>query len=321
MSHFTVLVETTDGDYDRALARFHEYECTGRWDQYVQEIDRTKEIYTEFRNLSDRKREDYPDLPSFLSRGHGFKIAEEGADLSSDKFKFGYALFDRDGDLVMVIDRTNPDAKWDWYSLGGRWSGSMILTSGEKTDHAQKRSIDFDAMARAACEERQKTFKAALARFQGARAINGLPELDDDEVRAMWSEWSRVYCRAWAVYEDLWDNAEDRMSLPRFWDYTRRELPRFAELENEKIDELSASLFHPGVDRTCSDLDEWVGGAPALSAYAFLDRHGRWHARGEMGWFGFSKDTMSLMNWHSHIQKQIDKVAPDAHLSMIDCHT
>lgn len=57
----------------------------------------------------------------------------------------------------------NPNAKWDWYSLGGRWNGFFKLKDGSKgsagdaawgcdparkgwADQARKKDIDFDAM-------------------------------------------------------------------------------------------------------------------------------------------------------------------------------
>ena len=37
----------------------------------------------------------------------------------------------------------NPNAKWDWYSIGGRWSGSLLLKSGERSDAARIKDIFF----------------------------------------------------------------------------------------------------------------------------------------------------------------------------------
>lgn len=46
MSHFAVLV--VGNDYEKALAPFHEFECTNRDDEYVQEIDITQELLDEY---------------------------------------------------------------------------------------------------------------------------------------------------------------------------------------------------------------------------------------------------------------------------------
>lgn len=37
----------------------------------------------------------------------------------------------------------NPNAKWDWWTVGGRWSNSLILKSGQNADAAQIKDIFF----------------------------------------------------------------------------------------------------------------------------------------------------------------------------------
>lgn len=46
MSHFSVLV--VGDNVEVQLAPYHEFECTGRDDQYVQEIDETEEARAEY---------------------------------------------------------------------------------------------------------------------------------------------------------------------------------------------------------------------------------------------------------------------------------
>lgn len=37
---------------------------------------------------------------------------------------------------------TNPNAKWDWFEVGGRWSGRLRLKNGERADSALLCDID-----------------------------------------------------------------------------------------------------------------------------------------------------------------------------------
>ncbi|WP_134913140.1 hypothetical protein [Paenibacillus sp. IHB B 3084] len=37
----------------------------------------------------------------------------------------------------------NPNAKWDWWTIGGRWSGALLLKSGKRADAAQIKDIFF----------------------------------------------------------------------------------------------------------------------------------------------------------------------------------
>ena len=43
-----------------------------------------------------------------------------------------------------VYSEYNPDSKWDWYSVGGRWSQSIKTKTGEFVDMCQLGEIDFE---------------------------------------------------------------------------------------------------------------------------------------------------------------------------------
>lgn len=38
----------------------------------------------------------------------------------------------------------NPDAKWDWYTIGGRWDGLLRTKSGDRVNEALIKNIDFE---------------------------------------------------------------------------------------------------------------------------------------------------------------------------------
>lgn len=40
----------------------------------------------------------------------------------------------------------NPNAKWDWYSIGGRWNGYLLLKNGKRANYAMKKDINFKQM-------------------------------------------------------------------------------------------------------------------------------------------------------------------------------
>ena len=47
---------------------------------------------------------------------------------------------DEQGNLYSTY---NPNSKWDWYSVGGRWSGLLTTKSGEQTDEDYVSELDF----------------------------------------------------------------------------------------------------------------------------------------------------------------------------------
>ena len=49
-------------------------------------------------------------------------------------------IADRQGNLYST---SNPNAKWDWWVIGGRWSNFLKLKSGGFANSARVRNIDF----------------------------------------------------------------------------------------------------------------------------------------------------------------------------------
>ena len=163
MSHFGVLV--IGNDIEAQLQPYHEFECTGTNDQYVQDIDVTEEC-----------REhglDYHGLEDTV-------VTNEATVDRAGEHKYGYAVVDTDGSLIKAINRTNPNKTWDWWVVGGRWSDWLKLKNGDSADSARKGDIDFDAM-RAAAGAR------AAADWDKIRAA-----LDTAAAPTTWTTWSHM---------------------------------------------------------------------------------------------------------------------------------
>lgn len=128
MSHFTVLV--VGENPEAQLAPYHEFECTGRDDQYVIDVDVTEEYQKEFEEQTATAIEEGETPESaedFVDSWYGTKVVFDESEIDRDgKHKYGYVLV-KDGKIAKAIRRTNPNAKWDWYQLGGRWNGYFKL--------------------------------------------------------------------------------------------------------------------------------------------------------------------------------------------------
>jgi len=70
-------------------------------------------------------KETYPNFSRYLEEYHGYEKDE-------DTGKYG--------------SWRNPNSKWDWYELGGRWGGFFTLKDGTTSDQALKSEIDFQRM-------------------------------------------------------------------------------------------------------------------------------------------------------------------------------
>jgi hypothetical protein len=76
---------------------------------------------------------------------HGLEDHLVDSDEAGAKHDFGYAIV-RDGALVKAVDRTNPQKKWDYWVVGGRYSGRFLLKDGRKVDECTFGELDFKAM-------------------------------------------------------------------------------------------------------------------------------------------------------------------------------
>lgn len=115
MSHFTVGVIVKDPrDLERALAPYNEQDE----DFMIREINWTKELYIK------GHRADYPTID--LTDEEIWQEAREayGMENSDDENIYGYY---------------NPDARWDWWVLGGRWRYQLKVR--KNTPHLKDRDF------------------------------------------------------------------------------------------------------------------------------------------------------------------------------------
>ena len=226
-------------------------------------------------------------------------------------------------DLGMYrITTYNPKSQWDWYALGGRWSGFFMIKAavdaqarlGEVSwtrkddppevgtaDLVQKRDIDFEIMRRESeikAEERWRSWTDLLSHLTEQERADYLPwslvrdnhGLDDIETaRKVYGEQALVKLlrkREWA----------DRLG----WDVS--------PVEDFYFDEPDAHerFIRANVDRTAVP-------------WAVLDSEG-WHEKGRMGWFGMSDDKYRQEDWNRMVQEMYDGLDDEAWLLLYDLH-
>jgi hypothetical protein len=174
MSHFAVLV--VGNDVEEQLAPFHEFECTGIVDEYVQDIDITNDVLTEWntkmtkclRDIDGKLHPKYDErfVRDVVKDGivvphHTEYYVPEGFEeievplkdvqtfkdyvedyygyiekTSEDHDSGGYYTTDELGLITSIVRRTNPNAKWDWWVIGGRYRDLLLTKSGTLVDSA-----------------------------------------------------------------------------------------------------------------------------------------------------------------------------------------
>lgn len=289
MSHFAVLV--FGDNVEEQLQPFHQFECTGIDDEYVEDDDITDEVQDRINDgesLEDALG--YYGLENYVS---------DESELDEDH-KYGYAIV-KNGKLVLAVNRTNPNYQWDWWVEGGRWSGFLKLKDGatgkhgerswtnsnteipsDRCDSALKGDIDIEGMRNDAAELAAGEYDTFASIVRGRE----------------WETWSSVRNRI----EDI-DEARD------FYN------------NQEVVKDLRTNRFYFDIEGFAVTKEEYVSAArnSAISTFAVL-KDGEWYERGTMGWWGISTGDKDQDVWNQEISNLIDSVPDDTRLTVVDCH-
>lgn len=91
-----------------------------------------------------------PDTSDKDKYGYVIQLAEDNweseVNLDNDSIYGNVANADIKRYLKSVyecIRRTNPNSKWDWYTVGGRWDGCLKLKNGKESNCSYIKNIDF----------------------------------------------------------------------------------------------------------------------------------------------------------------------------------
>lgn len=351
MSHFSVMV--IGDNVEEQLRPFHEFECTGIDDQYVQDIDRTEEARQYYdkdtttclraadgslHSFFDENGEWRPEFsqpdpsqPGKNSRTYHVPDGYEQVEAPTSHFesfadfmrgyygwecvphgeapdlkgahKYGYVLLDKSGNVVKCVDRTNHNKKWDWWVMGGRWSGFLKLKQGatgllgekswlhrnepdemDRCDQARKGDIDFEGMRNRAAAKAADAWDVAAAAHGGQA----------------WEPWSSVGPRL---------NYSNEARL--FY----REQPAIKALRAVFDNPLSS------VDKFLQPRDAYIQAARdgACATFAVL-KGGQWYEKGSMGWWGVVSDEKDQAEWNRQFSELIDSLPNDTLITIVDCH-
>ncbi len=276
MSHFSVLV--IGENIESQLQPFHEFECTGTDDQFVQDIDETEEKRKEYDESEEKEQMSFRDYICSYNGKPALLHCQE----KTENHKYGYALIGPDGEVQKVIDRTNPNSKWDWWVVGGRYSGRLKLkSSGENENQAKKVDVDFEGMRKDREEWSAKKFDDAASVISG-RTFKTLEKCREENTSI---EDARKAYHAQEVIKDF------------------RE--KFGPFEN--IEEFNTTR------------EEFISSHANQSFTSFaVVKDGKWYEKGSMGWFGCvggEKDS-----WQDEFNKLVEGLSDDTLLTYVDCH-
>lgn len=320
MSHFTVLVhvpaskfkeeniENIEKIVDEMLLPYHEFECTGI-QKYIEKIDITDEYTNDYiektipvifnKETNEKLTTKYSEEAKHFMFDDddlrpGFEIREIPAneyystfeeflrDWHGFRFDGKYSSFE-DG---KVYKFTNPNAKWDWYSIGGRWSGMFLDFNGCTHDIIKKGYWDLEQIKANVIEE----YLPYYEKYQ-ASGIDELPFV----------EWSKI--------RETFDDIDEARTVYHNQEYVKR----LAELFPGDYYLQRPDVFYKKTQEEFIN-EQYYG---AIQTYAFLDETG-WNERGEMGWFGMSYN--ETPDWTKIYLDKLNEIDDNDYLVLVDCH-
>lgn len=155
MSHFITLVFTKENGrtVEELLAPYDENIVYAPYVLYTREqaiAKIRKEIedykngpYTEYVSSPKKYEESHPNAEhiNYLKNKFPKKLKWTDDECYEDmKGRFDEDMIKLNGDLLSTY---NPNSKWDWYTIGGRWNNYLKTLSGETTNEDYASEIDW----------------------------------------------------------------------------------------------------------------------------------------------------------------------------------
>lgn len=193
---------------------------------------------------------------------------------------------DEDGNTYM----RNPNAKWDWWTVGGRWDGELMTTEGKMVNSARKGDLAIGVMRATALAEAEAQWE------QMDIACRDLP------VATTWDELRVEHNDDWSKMREIF-HAQPRV----------RAMKSVSEWRAGDLME----DYQAGRDLY---IERETLVRPAFIGFGAVGPEG-WIERGRMGWFAASDDTTeSSIVYGRTLNALIDALPDDAWITMLDCH-
>jgi hypothetical protein len=236
-----------------------------------------------------------------------------------------YSAEDGDAEMLLAEDGRaytmstyNPDSKWDWYAIGGRWTGyfpykgkfaRQVITGepGLMTDQAKGGHCDggpLSALDLAGLREAKAT-EARVLYGTYLKAIEGTPPARS------WKYFREQVSEVGGATGYTVDQARDEYHSQ----------PRVQKLE--ATEEFRGWFSQDPIEEFAIPEKLYVARrvAQAVPGYATLTADGRWMAHGDMGWFGMSNDEeSSRIGYWEVANAYIESLPETAWIIAVDCH-
>lgn len=223
----------------------------------------------------------------------------------------------------------NPNAKWDWYTIGGCWTGYFKMKQGVaaklgrpgvpalvagktaveegRGDQARIKDIDFVGMRKDAEENAAIHYDAVL------KALG----VDKVEMSILWQDMHRLKKYGKLSIDEKRKVYHDQPIMKAC--AAAREKPFNSKDEKEK--ELAWTFAMGNMEDYLLTRKQYIKRAGDNSATPFaILKDGKWYEKGEMGWWGMVSNEKDKHSWNEEFHKLMRDLDPNTLLTVVDCH-
>ncbi|TSP14022.1 hypothetical protein [Cupriavidus campinensis] len=220
-----------------------------------------------------------------------------------------YCGYEKDGEQGAFGYWENPNRKWDWYQVGGRWSGMFKLKEGAAGELGKRSLLDRGEDTRA-IERRADQAKKGDVDFAGMR---------DERGQQAGERWDKVHAIIAGRPIPLWKEILERHGPANI------ESARTEYYSNPVVQDINKAHDEIGWIDSIADYagtrEEYVQAARDAAGCTFaVLKDGKWYERGSMGWWGVVADETERDDWNRQFAALIDGLPDDTLLSVVDCH-
>lgn len=233
--------------------------------------------------------------------------------------------YDAEADRAYSWSTYNPDSKWDWYQIGGRWSYYFPVKADVTTSQFYRELIHGSGWPRNEvplkewhCEGGPKKF-LDLAKLRDDKGQEAADEYDKFKAFAADYPAARAWSEFVAEFEDM-PNGKEKWAVRDRVREVYRTQPLMAAMHDHPDYRF---MWDCPVMKFAPTREEYIEKArnDAVPGYAMLTLENEWVAPGEMGMFGFSSDTPEGMaEFKRHANEYIDNLDEDVILVAVDLH-
>lgn len=273
------------------------------------------------------------------------KVADQYCGYSIDKETGKYGYWE------------NPNAKWDWWQIGGRYAGLLPIKTQLPEDHLKVAAYYLWTDAGSPVTDGVEFYYKAekeLLKVYADNVLRGEPSLlmdnfqyeenygdvaalkniDFEKISSDCLKERELFYSRYLRYKELKSNPNLEKDKDDVWlnydiQTKLRSIGAIKEVPKEhnypENQEITPEIFEPKFEEqelTLEIINSQYKWAWEFSTYAVIETNGNWFQKGEMGWWGLSSDNVEdRINWgHSFFDNFIKNEDPETLLVIVDCH-